>query len=185
MKNIILVLSSILLLCLAGCGAGQQSGTQPPAESAPPSTIMDGDIAPEDSSKSEQPQETQEGEPDMNEPKKIRFLVDGDEIVAGLYDNPTADALYEMLPLELTFEDFNRTEKIAYLDEELPTEGAPDSCDPAVGDLCFYIPWGNLSVFYQDFRHSESLVPLGAVESGAELLEQLDAAASVTVETVE
>ena len=185
MKKAILFLSSILLLCLAGCEAGHQSGTQPPAESAPSSAIMDAEITPEDSSNTERPQEIQEEEPDMNEPKKIRFLVSGEEIVVALSDNPTTDTFYEMLPMELTFEDFNRTEKIAYLDEELPTDGSLDSCDPTVGDLCFYIPWGNLSVFYQDFRYSESLVPLGTVESGVELLEQLDTVSGIMVEAAD
>lgn len=37
-----------------------------------------------------------------------------------LYDTPAANALYEMLPLELTFADFNGIEKIAYMEDELP-----------------------------------------------------------------
>ena len=57
-------------------------------------------------------------------------LDDGSEIIVRLDDNPAADALYETLPLELTFEDFNGTEKIAYLPDELPADGAPGSCDP-------------------------------------------------------
>lgn len=120
---------------------------------------------------------------EMDESKKIRFLLDdGSEIIVSLNDNPAADALYEMLPLELSFEDFNGTEKIAYLPEELPADGSPDSCDPDVGSLCYYIPWGNLCFFYQDFRASSSLIPLGQVESGADFLAQLDLASSVTVE---
>ena len=121
---------------------------------------------------------------EMDESKKIRFLLDdGSEIIVSLNDNPAADALYEMLPLELSFEDFNGTEKIAYPPDELPTDGSPDSCDPEVGSLCYYIPWGNLCFFYQDFRVSSSLIPLGSVESGTEFLAQLDLASSVTAET--
>ena len=120
----------------------------------------------------------------MNESKKIRFLLDdGSEIIVALHDNPAADALYDMLPMELTFEDFNGTEKIAYLPEELPADGSLDSCDPDVGSLCYYIPWGNLCFFYRDFRASSSVIPLGQVESGAEFLAQLDLASSVTAET--
>lgn len=59
---------------------------------------------------------------------------------------------YDLLPLELTFEDFNGIEKISYLSEELPTDVEPDGCDPAVGDLCLYAPRGNLSIFFQNFR---------------------------------
>ena len=48
----------------------------------------------------------------MENTRRIRFsLDDGSEIIVQLNDNPAAEALYEMLPLELSFEDFNRTEK--------------------------------------------------------------------------
>lgn len=53
------------------------------------------------------------------------------------------------------------------------------------GSLCYYIPWGNLCFFYQDFRQSPSLIPLGTVSSGLEHLEQLDTVASVTAEPIE
>ena len=134
----------------------------------------------------EAPNSAEEGTTAMNEPKKIRFLLDdGSEIIVQLNDNPAADALYEMLPLELTFEDFNGTEKIAYLPDELPADGSPDSCDPDVGSLCYYIPWGNLCFFYQDFRVSSSLIPLGTVESGVEFLEQLDLVSEVTTDAAD
>ena len=119
----------------------------------------------------------------MESTRRIRFSLDDDsEIIVQLNDNPAAEALYEMLPLELSFEDFNSTEKIAYLTEEIPSDGSPDQCDPDVGSLCYYIPWGNLCFFYRDFRPSSSLIPLGQVESGAGLLEGLDRTAAVMVE---
>ena len=119
----------------------------------------------------------------MESTRRIRFSLDDDsEIIVQLNDNPAAEALYEMLPLELSFEDFNSTEKTAYLTEEIPSDGSPDQCDPDVGSLCYYIPWGNLCFFYRDFRPSSSLIPLGQVESGAGLLEGLDRTAAVMVE---
>ena len=162
----------------------QPQGEVPPLDSesddVPDSAAPNEDVPPQE----ETPQEEEITE--MNERRTIRFLLDdGSEIIVALNDNPAADALYDMLPLELTFEEFNGTEKIAYLPEELPTDGSPDSCDPDVGSLCYYIPWGNLCLFYQDFRHSESLVPLGTVISGAEMLEQLDTESTVTVESAD
>lgn len=115
----------------------------------------------------------------------VRFSFGDTELVVQMEDHPAAQAFYEMLPLELNFSDYNRTEKIAYLEEELPTERSPDNCDPEVGDLCYYIPWGNLCFFYEDFRQSESLVPLGSIVSGEELLEQLDTARSVLAEAAD
>ena len=87
-----------------------------------------------------------------------------------LYDTPAANALYNMLPLELTFEDFNGIEKIAYMDNELPTKGETEEFDPDIGDLCLYAPWGNLSIFYQDFRNSNELISLGHIDSGMEII---------------
>lgn len=188
MKTGALLFSFLMLLCcLTGCGAGQQD-TPPSSESAPSDTVQDADTihVETDASQAEPPQELQEQEEEtVDEIKKVRFVIGGDEIIVRLEDNPTADALYEMLPMDLEFADYNDTEKIAYPSETLPTEGSPDSCDPDVGDLCFYIPWGNLCFFYRDFHYSQSLVPLGTVESGVELLEQLDTVSSVMVEAAD
>lgn len=162
--------------------------TTQPQEEVPP-LESESDDAPDSAAPNEnvpsQEETSQEEEiSEMNESKKIRFLLDdGSEIIVALHDNPAADALYDMLPMELTFEDFNGTEKIAYLPEELPADGSLDSCDPDVGSLCYYIPWGNLCFFYRDFRASSSLILLEQVESGAEFLAQLDLASSVTAET--
>ena len=117
--------------------------------------------------------------------RRLRLTVDGQEVLLTLYDTPTADALYEALPMELTFTDFNGTEKIAYPPETLPAEGEPDGCDPGTGDLCLYAPWGNLSVFYKDYRYSQSLIKLGHVEAGLELLSGMDGDFTATLERVE
>ncbi len=114
--------------------------------------------------------------------RKLRMIVDGQEIAITLYNTPAANALYDLLPLELTFEDFNGIEKISYLSEELPTDGEPDGCDPDVGDLCLYAPWGNLSIFYQDFRYSESLIMLGHVDSGMDIVSSMEENTAVVLE---
>ena len=107
-----------------------------------------------------------------SEVKTIRMTVDGQELSITLNDTPLADALYDMLPLELSFEDFNSTEKITYLPEgqSLSTEGTNGGHDPDIGDLCLYAPWGNLCIFYQDFRYSDALYSIGHIESGIEIL---------------
>ena len=83
------------------------------------------------------------------------------------------------------FEDFNGIEKIAYLDNELTTEGEPDGCDPDVGDLCLYAPWGNLSIFYNDFRYSNSLIKLGHIDSGMDIISSMDEDFSASLEKAE
>lgn len=98
--------------------------------------------------------------------KRITMNVNGEEVVIVLNDSREADLFYNSLPLELNFEDYNDTEKISYLPEDVFSPERTESFDPDVGDVCFYAPWGNLSVFYKDFRLSEGLVPLGHIESG-------------------
>ncbi|MGN0630675.1 MAG: cyclophilin-like fold protein [Ruminococcus sp.] len=127
-----------------------------------------------------------EEEADMeNSERKLKMIIDGQELAVTLYDTPAANALYEMLPLELNFEDFNGIEKISYLSEKLSTEGEPDGCDPDVGDLCLYAPWGNLSVFYNDFRYSDSLILLGHIDSGMDIISGMSEDFAVTLEAAD
>lgn len=117
-----------------------------------------------------------------NGERNVKMTIDGQEISIILYDTPAADALYNMLPLELSFEDYNGVEKISYLSQTLPTTGEPDGYDPNVGDLCLYAPWGNLSIFYQDFRYSDGLILLGHIDSGMDLLSSYDGDFSAVLE---
>lgn len=87
-----------------------------------------------------------------------------------------------MLPLGLTFEDFNSIEKIANIDRELPIDGEPNEFDPDVGDLCLYAPWGNLSIFYKDFRNSNALISLGHIDSGMDVMSGMNENFSVLLE---
>lgn len=114
--------------------------------------------------------QTDEGE-EMN--RQLTLTINGAVYDVTLYDTQAANALYEMLPLDLTFEDFNGIEKIAYLSQTLPTDKEPDGFEPHVGDLCLYAPWGNLSIFYQDFRYSDSLISLGHIDSGMDVITNL------------
>lgn len=100
----------------------------------------------------------------------IRMTVDDTPIYIQLEDNSASRALLGQLPLTLTFEDYNGTEKIAYPPETLDTSGAPTSCDPEEGTLAYYAPWGNVCIFYRDFRFSEGLTPLGYIEDNLALL---------------
>lgn len=55
------------------------------------------------------------------------YSSDYDECLSCAADEKAANSLCEMLPLELTFEDYNGIEKISYLPESLTTDGEPDS----------------------------------------------------------
>lgn len=159
--KVLLFLSSILLLCSLTACAGQAN--RPEGDAASMAAETSSAVTDRDS------ENTRAGETAAAE-RTIKMTVDGKEIAIVLYDTPAAKALYEALPLTLNFSDFNGTEKIAYPPNALPTKGEPDGTDPEAGDLCYYEPWGNLCIFYQDFRYSKSLIKLGRVTSGMEVL---------------
>ena len=56
--------------------------------------------------------------------ERIKLTVNGnEEILANLEDNVASREFLEMLPLTLTFEDFNNTEKIANIPSKLNVDG--------------------------------------------------------------
>ena len=112
-------------------------------------------------------------------PKRVKFTWSGGEAVAELNGGAAAESLWAMLPLTLDFEDFNGTERIAYTDEKISTEGAPASFTPNAGDITLYAPWGNIAVFYRPFRESRGLVPLGHFIEGADKISTLGEAVRI------
>jgi hypothetical protein len=100
---------------------------------------------------------------------KVRFTFDGRAMIATLYDNPSARDFYSMLPLDLTIKDFSDNEKIAYLPRKLTEEGRGPFGNEQPYDLCYYMPWGNLAMFYGAYRHA-GLIRLGRFDEGHEAL---------------
>jgi hypothetical protein len=112
---------------------------------------------------------------------KIRFTIGNEVVTATLNDSAAARDFASLLPLTLTLEDYNRTEKIAYPSRKLSTEDAPAGIDPEVGDITQYSPWSNLAIFYRDFGYSPGLVLLGKIDGGMEML-SVPGSVSVTIE---
>lgn len=147
-----------------------------------PDTQSSAEVEKSPSTDLQEPQsDAEDAETPESQERKLKMTVDGQELDVTLYDTPASNALYDLLPLTLTFEDFNDTEKIAYLETQLPTEGEPDEFDPDVGDLCLYAPWGNLSIFYQDYRTSNGLISLGHLDSGVDVIANMQGNFSVTL----
>lgn len=113
---------------------------------------------------------------------KIRIATPDGDIIVVLEDNSASADLLKRLPMTVHFEDFNNTEKISYIDGKLDTSNAVTEYTPLAGAFAYYIPWGNLSVFYEDFRQSSGLASLGTVESGMEYVKTMDKYDSVTIE---
>ena len=112
---------------------------------------------------------------------KITVSFDDTELTANLVDSEAARDFAALLPLTLTLSDYAATEKISDLPRPLSTAGAPDGLDPAVGDITYYAPWGNLAIFYRDFDYSAGLVKLGSIDSGVEALTRMRADSTVTI----
>jgi hypothetical protein len=114
---------------------------------------------------------------------KISISIGNKVVTATLADSEAARDFVSLLPLTLVLEDYAKTEKIDYLPRKLSTKGAPAGSDPAVGDIAYYAPWGNLAIYYKDFGYSNGLVILGKIDGD---LEAFNAPGSVkaTVELV-
>lgn len=115
---------------------------------------------------------------------EIRITLEDAVLTATLVDSQTAQDFISLLPLTLTLEDYAGTEKISDLPGRLTTEGAPSGSDPSVGDITYYAPWGNLAIFYRDFRYADGLVILGRLDGDVAALD-VPGSMTVTIELVE
>jgi hypothetical protein len=100
---------------------------------------------------------------------RIRMTFDGRTMTATLYDNPSARDFYSMLPLDLTIKNYGNNEKIAFLPRKLTEEGSGPFGNEKSYDLCYFMPWGNLAMFYADYRYP-GLIRLGRFDDGYEAL---------------
>lgn len=113
----------------------------------------------------------QDNDPASQEPTdmRVRFTVNDLAMTATLYDNPSARDFYSMLPLDLTIESYAHNEKIAYLPRKLTEDGSGPFGNEQPYDLCYFVPWGNLAMFYAEYRHPQ-LIRLGRFDEGYEAL---------------
>lgn len=101
---------------------------------------------------------------------RLRFVFADQDFTASLEDNSSARDLFSMPPLGLTISDYSTNEKIASLPRKLTEEGSGRFGNEAVGDLCYYAPWGNLALFYGAYRWSQGLIRLGRLDDGPQPL---------------
>lgn len=181
-KTVLVGIAAAAVLILGGCGdrgESQQSVT-PAVQDTASTEETDADVADVPGAEEQSggsPEEMRTGTyPDGSTPvysgEKLKLTVDGEEIIIAMYDNTAADAFLERLPLEdLSFFDLSGIEKPVQQPEEPFSLGEEEpGYAPIAGEMVIYRPWGNFTIFYGDFRHSDELVPLGKVESGLEIL---------------
>ena len=132
----------------------------------------------------EEPQEEAEQMQEGLSEMRVRLTFDGGEAIVRLADNDAARSFYAQLPMTQTFEDFNSIEKICRLPEEVMTDGVERGVDPKVADVTLYAPWNTLVFYYEDYGYNSDLIPMGHVETGMEILENMGDSFSVTMEPV-
>ena len=104
---------------------------------------------------------------------------DGGTVVYQLNGSAAADALLAQLPLTVEVEDYSTNEKIFYPPQALDTADAPPA-EGGAGTLAYYAPWGDVVMFYGDYRANGSLYELGQAVSGGELVGSLSGAITLT-----
>ena len=117
--------------------------------------------------------------------RRISLSWDDNEVIIAMEDNQTAADIISKLPATVTFEDYNNTEKICYMDGEVYVDDAARGCAPTAGDVTLFAPWGNIAIFYNDWSYSEDLIPVGRIESGLEALTAMDGDFTVTIDAVQ
>jgi len=160
----VMVVSALLSLTACGANEKKEAGSRLPVVPQPPAANPNGRT-----------------ESDM----KVRLTVGDSVFIASVSNSPIGRDFVSRLPLALKMKDYAETEKIAYLPQKLTVEGAPAGFDPAVGDLTYYAPWGNLAIFYKDFGYSSGLIPLGRIESGIDKLAQIKDEGVIKIERLE
>ncbi|PXX76824.1 cyclophilin-like fold protein [Dielma fastidiosa] len=106
-----------------------------------------------------------------NEMKHLVITIGSKKFTVTLYENETAKALLNQLPLTITMGELNGNEKYYYLDENLPVNAIrPNQIQ--TGDLMLF---GSdcLVLFYKDFISSYSYTKLGYAANADELAEAL------------
>lgn len=115
---------------------------------------------------------------DEAESLSINLIIGGQTVRATMENNGAARDFISRLPLDVTLEDYNNgTEKIFYPNPELSLEDTPRGCDPVLGDITIYEPWGNVAIFCKDWSESSSLIKIGHIDD----ITPLNVGGSVTV----
>lgn len=114
--------------------------------------------------------------------KIIKLTTSNNDIVTlELNNSPAANDLYNQLPLSINLENYSNNEKIFYPPQKLSVENTPKAT-PQIGTLAYYEPWGDVVIFYNDFRANNDLYELGHVISGEDIVSELSG--TVTIEAI-
>lgn len=160
-KRMFLFLISVCLLMLAACG--NQRNTDRGTENTEILETEDHTENSSDADRMESTEETENMEMNVEEgDNRMVIEIGGQQFRAVLYENDTAAALAEMLPMTLNMEEMNGNEKYYFMDESLPT--ASESIGTIQnGDIMLYGA-DCLVLFFKTFDTSYTYTRIGYVE---------------------
>lgn len=114
---------------------------------------------------------------------KISINSNGNTSVYELNNSSASKELYAQLPLNIKVENYSNDEKIFYPPNKLTTSNTSLAKNAKAGTLAYYAPWGDVVMFYKDFRSSSGLYELGKVLWGAEYIESMSG--TITIDKME
>lgn len=158
--------AAVLALTLTGCSAPSSNDRPGDAASGSPSTTVT----------SPAPSDSQDPSEQSIVGTVVRFTAgDASVDVTVDEDTPATRDFLSLLPMNLELEDFDASERIAYLPRELDWDGTPGS-DPEDGDLIYYAPWGNIGFFYDatGMGRSDQVLHLGTYDATEAELAELE-----------
>lgn len=113
----------------------------------------------------------------------IRITVGGQTITGDLDENPTAQDLARLLPLEVTLADFNGVEKVGELPRPLTMDGVPAGADPDINDIGYYRPTNGLVFYYDDVGYYNGIVRIGRLSpADMQLIRRQSGSFAITIE---
>lgn len=110
---------------------------------------------------------------------QIQVIANGQTIVFELNDSQAARDLAAQLPLDIEVENYGSNEKIFYPPRKLNTSGAPLAKNVQPGTLCYYAPWGDVVMFYDNFGSAAGLYELGRAVQGTKYIRSLTGSISI------
>lgn len=112
---------------------------------------------------------------------QIKLLINETEVHGELYDHPVAQELFNLLPLQLVFDDFNGVEKVAVLDQPLNIVGVPDSDAPSPGEIGYHAPSRGVVLYYGSPGKWPGLVRMGRFDYSLDSLRELHDGARIQI----
>ena len=168
MSKLLIIILAFSLLLVGGCG-----GSAPKIQAAPNTTAAANQTI---NANNTTATTNLAGKADAGEAQgtmQIEIKNNSRTFRVVLNDSQAARDFYKQLPLSVDVKNFSDNEKMFCPPQKLKTQGSIVA-HVTKGTLAYFIPWGNLTIFYKDYAPvSEDLIEIGKVISGEENLEKM------------